>query len=793
MAHLYSRSFHCLWLPCCNLPPKSSERLRIYAPIPLPKPWVSFTHHTHILPNATSSPNSDHAEDFDILSSTEHSDGTFVFRFATASEIREKIDELNKKKKLEELNKKKKSDALNKKKKLDALNKKKLSQKGVVEEGKAADQALVSGSVKKLDTEVGRNLGDENESSSAVVVGVADQDPQLLVNEKESGDLDRDSGTPVINDSQKMDRHLKLDSMEDGDSHQEAVFSTVAPESCVVSDLKSGASAEVAEEEEAGKSYGVDRLTNNLAAAADAELSELVPESSSLESEQFEYSATSNQTAVVDAELSELVSDSTSLESKQVKYCATNNQTAGDPELSELVTEPTSEFEQVGYCAANNQTAEVDAELSELVAVSTLEFEQASYSETNNLTAAVDANLSDMMPVSTSLVSEQVGYSATSNLNAAFDSDVSELLPGPTSLESEQAGDSETSSLTGGIDADLSELMPVSTSSESELVANDEETTHLTVDDLIDTSKMGKSELLHDEIPSSDLENKIDIDNTERSDYESTSQLAVPQIESVEVVSHGEKSSKTELFLVSGAACLPHPSKALTGREDTYFISHLNWLAVADGVGQWSLEGSGSNAGLYIRELIEKCENIVSNYENISTIKPEEVITRGAVETQSPGSSTVLVAHFDGQVLHAANVGNTGFIITRDGSILKKSTPMFHEFSFPLQIVQGEDPSELIDGYSIDLHDGDVIVTATNGLFDNLYEQEIASIVSKSLQARLAPQEIAELLAMRAQEVGRSTSIRSPFADAAQAMGYVGYMGGKLDDVTVIVSLVQPR
>lgn len=39
--------------------------------------------------------------------------------------------------------------------------------------------------------------------------------------------------------------------------------------------------------------------------------------------------------------------------------------------------------------------------------------------------------------------------------------------------------------------------------------------------------------------------------------------------------------------------------------------------------------------------------------------------------------------------------------------------------------------------------------------------------------------------------MGRSTLERSPFADAAHAAGYVGYTGGKLDDVTVIVSLVQ--
>lgn len=41
--------------------------------------------------------------------------------------------------------------------------------------------------------------------------------------------------------------------------------------------------------------------------------------------------------------------------------------------------------------------------------------------------------------------------------------------------------------------------------------------------------------------------------------------------------------------------------------------------------------------------------------------------------------------------------------------------------------------------YEIDLDEGDVIVTATDGLFDNIYEQEIAAIVSKSLQASLKP------------------------------------------------------
>lgn len=212
---------------------------------------------------------------------------------------------------------------------------------------------------------------------------------------------------------------------------------------------------------------------------------------------------------------------------------------------------------------------------------------------------------------------------------------------------------------------------------------------------------------------------------------------------------------------------------------------------MADGVGQWSLEGI--NAGLYARELMENCEKIVSDPKSASMIKPEELLIRSAAESQSPGSSTVLVAYFDGQVLQVANIGDSGFIVIRNGAVFKRSSAMAHNFNFQILIERGDDPSELIEGYKIDLYEGDVIIIATDGLFDNLYEQEIASVISKSLQAGLKPQDIAEYLATRAQEVGRSTCARTPFADAAQAAGCVGYTGGKIDDVTVIVSLVQKR
>ncbi|XP_028754228.1 probable protein phosphatase 2C 62 isoform X3 [Neltuma alba] len=345
--------------------------------------------------------------------------------------------------------------------------------------------------------------------------------------------------------------------------------------------------------------------------------------------------------------------------------------------------------------------------------------------------------------------------------------------------------DTATDNLTADAKTDVAEIMPGLTSLDSDPFL-DEETSHHIVVESVDAN-----EKLDDLAPSFKSVDEIVMDETRKSDYEGPSNACVPETHSTETVLDEEKTLTTGLFLTSGVASLPHPSKALAGREDAYFIACKNWLGVADGLGQWSFEGSSN--GHYPRELMEKCENVVSNYQSISVVKPEEVLKRSAGETGCYGSSTALVAHFDGQTVHAANVGDTGFIILRNGAVFKKSTPTVHEFNFPLQIVRGDDPSEIIEGYKVDLSEGDVIVTATDGLFDNLYEQEIAIIVSKSLQSGLKPQEIAEFLAMKAQEVGRSACTRSPFADAAQAAGYVGCTGGKLDHVTVIVSFVQGR
>ncbi|CAK9181656.1 unnamed protein product [Ilex paraguariensis] len=341
-----------------------------------------------------------------------------------------------------------------------------------------------------------------------------------------------------------------------------------------------------------------------------------------------------------------------------------------------------------------------------------------------------------------------------------------------------------------GDENDMMEVLHLSPPLEAEPIL-DEEISHDVIVDSAEADRIGSPATLDNSTTNSISEVERNEGNAQSSELLEVPGCQAIELKLTETAVNREEISTAGFVLSSGAALFPHPSKALTGGEDAYFVECQSWFGVADGVGQWSLEGI--NPGVYARELMANCEKIVSSCISLQITNPEEVLNRSIAEAQSPGSSTILVAYFDGQVLDVVNIGDSGFIIIRDGAIYKISSPMLHEFNFPFQVQRGDDLSELVERYRIDLDEGDVIVAATDGLFDNLYPQEIASIVSKSLQLNLKHQEIAEVLARTAQEVGSSASARSPFADAAQAAGYVGYTGGKLDDVAVIVSLVQKK
>lgn len=44
-----------------------------------------------------------------------------------------------------------------------------------------------------------------------------------------------------------------------------------------------------------------------------------------------------------------------------------------------------------------------------------------------------------------------------------------------------------------------------------------------------------------------------------------------------------------------------------------------------------------------------------------------------------------------------ANIGDSGFIVIRNGAVFKRSSAMVHDFNFQLLIERDDDPSELIE------------------------------------------------------------------------------------------------
>ncbi|KAF6166604.1 hypothetical protein GIB67_005466 [Kingdonia uniflora] len=243
------------------------------------------------------------------------------------------------------------------------------------------------------------------------------------------------------------------------------------------------------------------------------------------------------------------------------------------------------------------------------------------------------------------------------------------------------------------------------------------------------------------------------------------------------------------LKLHSGSCYLPHPAKEETGGEDAHFICiDEQAIGVADGVGGWA--DMGINAGLYAQELMSKSVTAILD-EPKGYIDPARVLEKAHSGTKAKGSSTACIIALADQGLHAINLGDSGFIVIRDGCTVFQSPVQQHGFNFPHQLENGTNGDLPSSGqvFNVPVAPGDVIVTGTDGLFDNLFSNEITAVVVHAIKAGLEPQVVAQSIASIARKRAEDTHHDTPFSSAAQNAGFQ-YHGGKLDDITVVVSYI---
>ena len=286
---------------------------------------------------------------------------------------------------------------------------------------------------------------------------------------------------------------------------------------------------------------------------------------------------------------------------------------------------------------------------------------------------------------------------------------------------------------------------------------------------------------------------------------------------------------------------LPHPDKRATGGEDASFVGADGLsVGVADGVGGWCVPRYGSHvaclrvltrcpfrradqgvdAGIYARMLMGHAQKnaevtTAAQCATVAAEAPEEapatpgreakeakptraevlaplnVLVSAHAATRVQGSSTALVLLLRKSTLHGANLGDSGFMILRAGKIFFKSEPQQHAFNFPFQCGSGpSDPPTAAQLYAMPVQAGDVIVCGTDGLWDNLHDVEVAALVRSELAAGNGPAGAAQRVAAAAHVRGADPRADTPFSRGAMA-ARVPFRGGKMDDCTVVVSIVQ--
>lgn len=208
--------------------------------------------------------------------------------------------------------------------------------------------------------------------------------------------------------------------------------------------------------------------------------------------------------------------------------------------------------------------------------------------------------------------------------------------------------------------------------------------------------------------------------------------------------------------------------------KDKSLLRRYNYMGVADGVGSWREYNVDVRA--FSRTLMQECENILleSCHERqrnpprrTVVLSPAELMAQAYERVRRRniiGSCTACVARFDGSrhQLHFSNLGDSGLMVLRHidsdvaGALRRnKTTPrpdrksdlrlafvsqqQLRSFNHPYQLGwTGEDlPPDEESSFklakdsctsSIHLRRGDIVIIATDGLFDNVEADEICHI-----------------------------------------------------------------
>ncbi|KAF7639756.1 Protein phosphatase [Meloidogyne graminicola] len=259
--------------------------------------------------------------------------------------------------------------------------------------------------------------------------------------------------------------------------------------------------------------------------------------------------------------------------------------------------------------------------------------------------------------------------------------------------------------------------------------------------------------------------------------------------------------------------------------DDACFIAHHEHTyvaGIADGVGGWKRHGIDPSQ--FSSQLMSNCAEIVRSGD-FEHSRPDLIIKQAynklkMLNNKKPiGSSTACVLTITKRRLYSANLGDSGYLICRGGEIIFRSPEQTHYFNAPYQLsilpeqMLKEKKSFLLDKPESselrehELQSGDIVLIASDGLWDNCHISTIAKLLyseednikqkteeegeegqqNRSLQMSHASlQARCNSLALIARHLSADEHYISPFTQRALKHG-IRAPGGKSDDVTIIL------
>lgn len=255
----------------------------------------------------------------------------------------------------------------------------------------------------------------------------------------------------------------------------------------------------------------------------------------------------------------------------------------------------------------------------------------------------------------------------------------------------------------------------------------------------------------------------------------------------------------------------PSPSLQSPSGEDNLFVSNEKAgciaVGVADGVGGWSEAGYDSSA--ISREL---CASLRRQFESGAASNPKQLLSLAFKEILSSpqveiGGTTACLGVLTSDLkLHVANLGDSWCGLFRDSKLINETNFQTHNFNTPFQLakipeeivrqakLQGRryiiDSPEAADEYTWDLKSGDVVMFATDGVTDNVIPQDI-ELFLKDHEESNQLDEVANRFVKEVVKVSKDSNFPSAFAQELSRLTGQKYLGGKEDDITVVLIKVK--